>query len=116
MFYTIRNEYLTVQINGKGAELWSIQDHEGTEYLWQGDKKYWGDRALNIFPYIARLTEGKYMFQGKQYEMDIHGFAKDMVFEAEQITDSRIVFSIKYTEETYKQYPFLFFFSIIYNI
>ena len=31
---TISNEHLTVQINLKGAELWSIKDAEGTEYLW----------------------------------------------------------------------------------
>lgn len=116
MIYTIFNEHLTVKINEKGAELWSIQDNDGAEYLWHGNEKYWADRAPNLFPYIARLTEGKYTFQGNEYKMDIHGFAKDMIFEAEQISDSHIVFSIAHTEETYKQYPFKFFFSIIYKL
>ena len=116
MIYTIYNEYLTVKIHEKGATLWSIQDSEGTEYLWQGDEKYWCDRAPNLFPYIARMTNGQYRLNGKTYHMDIHGFAKDMIFKAEQISDRHIVFSIKHTEETYAQYPFQFCFSIIYKL
>lgn len=116
MIYTIQNEYLIVKIHEKGATLWSIKDKDGTEYLWQGDKKFWGDRAPNLFPYIARMTNGQYKLGGKTYHMDIHGFAKDMVFKAEQISDSHIVFSINHTEETYVQYPFQFCFSIIYKL
>jgi len=116
MLYTIHNEYLTVQIQDKGAELWSVMDNDGTEYLWQGDEKYWGDRAPNLFPYIARMTNGQYKLHGKTYHMDIHGFAKDMFFKVEPISDSHIVFSITHTEETYSQYPFQFYFSIIYKL
>ena len=116
MLYTIHNEYLTIKIQGKGAELWSVMDNDGTEYLWQGDKKYWGDRAPNLFPYIARMTNGQYRLNGQTYHMDIHGFAKDMIFKVEQISDSHIVFSITHTEDTYAQYPFQFCFSIIYKL
>ena len=116
MIYTIQNEYLTVKINEKGATLWSIQDNESTEYLWQGDEKYWSNRAPNLFPYIARMTNGQYKFDGKVYYMNIHGFARDMIFKAEQISNNQIVFSINYTEETYERYPFLFCFSIIYKL
>lgn len=116
MKYQIKNENLTVQIDALGAQLSSIKGNDGTEYLWQGDLKYWSDRALNLFPYIARLTEGKYTLDGKMYEMDIHGFAKDTVFEVEQKSDSYIVFSIENTEETYKQYPYAFRFEISYQL
>lgn len=40
MLYSIHNEYLTAKIQDKGAELWSVIDNNGTEYLWQGDEKY----------------------------------------------------------------------------
>lgn len=113
---TIKNNYLTVRIDEKGAELSSIQDISGNEYLWQGDPQYWEDRAPNLFPYIARLTEGKYTLNGQTYHMDIHGFAKDTVFEAEQISDSEIVFSIRDTEKTRKHYPYAFRFSITYAL
>lgn len=111
---TIKNEYLTVLIHEKGATLWSVKDKDGNEYLWQGDPRYWADRAPNLFPYIARLTEGKYMLQGNTYEMDIHGFAKDMDFVAEKVSRSHVVLSISNTEETYRQYPYQFQFSIVY--
>lgn len=48
--------------------------------------------------------------------MDIHGFAKDMIFKAEQLSDSHIAFSIQNTEETYEQYPYKFCFSVIYRL
>ena len=116
MLYVIQNEHLTVRIDEKGATLWSVQDKEGTEYLWQGNPEYWKDRAPNLFPYIARMTKGQYCLNGKTYHMDIHGFAKDSIFKVEQISESQIVFSMEQTNETYGQYPYKFCFSIIYKL
>lgn len=112
----IKNEHLSVCINSKGAELWSIKDKDGMEYLWQGDPQYWEDRAINLFPYIARLTEGKYVLDGKTYKMDIHGFAKDTVFQIVKKTDSEVTFRMQDTDETIKQYPFKFIFEISYRL
>lgn len=116
MKYQIKNEKLTVEIEALGAQLSSIKGSDGTEYLWQGNTKYWSDRALNIFPHVARLTEGKYTLDGKTYEMSIHGFARHIVFEVEQKSDSHIIFSMENTEETYKQYPYAFRFEISYRL
>ena len=33
----LKNEFLTIQVAEKGAELQSIKDKEGHEYLWQAD-------------------------------------------------------------------------------
>ena len=65
MIHTISNDRLTVQINEKGAELWSIRSADGTEYLWQGDPRYWPDRALNLFPQIGLCTDDQYTVNGK---------------------------------------------------
>lgn len=116
MLYTLKNEYLTVEIHKKGATLWSVRDRNNNEYLWQGDINYWQDRAPNLFPYIARMTKGKYTLKGKTYKMDIHGFAKDMTFYGKQIADNHVIFTIKNSQETYKQYPYKFNFSIIYKL
>ena len=113
---TITNPYLTVQIEEKGAQLYSVQDKAGHEYLWQGDPNYWTGRAPNLFPYIARLTEGKYTLNGKTYDMGIHGFAKNIVFDTEQVSESKIVFSTQDTDETRAQYPYAFAFSVIYAL
>lgn len=114
--YCIKNAYLRVYIHEKGATLWSIKDMDENEYLWQGDSTYWVDRAPNLFPYIGRLTEGKYMLEGKTYEMDIHGFAKDMKFDVKQISDTHIIFSLNNNAETYKQYPYKFKFAVSYKL
>lgn len=114
--WKLENEYLTVHVQELGAQLWSIKDKEGNEYLWQGDEKYWGDRAPNLFPHIARLTEGAYTLNGQRYEMDIHGFAKDSFFEATRISDSHVIFKMKDSERTRVQYPYAFTFSISYRL
>ena len=116
MIYTIENEALKVQISDRGAELMSIQTKDGTEYLWQGDEAYWGDRALNLFPYIARLTEGKYTLDGRTYHMDIHGFVKGSVLEVQEQEADRIAFRLTQSEETLKQYPFDFVYQIRYEL
>ena len=113
--YCIKNNYLNVCIRRKGATLWSIQDVDKNEYLWQGNPEIWEDRAPNLFPYIARLTNGQYKLDGRIYEMDIHGFAKDMEFEVEQKSDVEIVFSLKDNVETYEHYPYKFNFSVSLN-
>lgn len=113
---TIQNEQLTVQINPSGAELWSIKDKKGCEYLWQGDAAYWSDRAINLFPYIARMTEKSYTYQGQVYHMDIHGFAKDSLFEVAEHTSGTLTLKISSTEETLAQYPFAFDFFITYHL
>lgn len=112
----IKNEFLEVKINEFGAELLSIRGVDGTEYLWQGDPKYWKDRAPNIFPYVARLTEGKYKLFGNIYEMKIHGFAKDSLFSVNQVSESEIIFTITESEETLKMYPYSFKFSVRYKL
>lgn len=50
----ISNQHLSVTIDSFGAQLMSVQDAEGIEYFWQGDERFWKDRALTIFPYVAR--------------------------------------------------------------
>ena len=94
----LRNGILTVEVNSHGAELQSIEKN-GTEYLWQGDQAYWSDRALNIFPYVARLWHGRYEMDGKTYEMPIHGFAPTSRFELAEKTDDRMVFELRSDEK-----------------
>ena len=60
MLHTIQNTCMSVTVHEQGAQLWSILSSDGTQYLWQGDPKYWADRALTIFPYVARLWQGTY--------------------------------------------------------
>lgn len=116
MLYTIANDFLRISIHAKGAQLWSIQTLDGTEYLWQGDPRYWEDRAPNLFPQIGLCTDGKYTLNGKEYPMDIHGFVKDTVLQVAEHTDSRIVFTMTDSPETRKCYPAAFRYTITYEL
>lgn len=116
MLHTIKNDHLTITVSEQGAELWSILDADGTEYLWQGDSRYWGDRALNIFPYVARLTEGQYELDGQRYHMPIHGLAMYEPFTLTEKTEAALVFTLTDTPELYRSYPRHFCFRVRYAL
>lgn len=80
MLYTIRNEALMAQVSSSGAQLMSLEGKNHTQYLWRGNPRYWSDRSLTIFPYVARLTKGCYRYKGKFYHMPIHGFGPSSDF------------------------------------
>ena len=116
MLYTIQNAKLCVTIESFGAELQSIRGANGVEYLWQGDAKYWKDRALNIFPYVARLTNGQYEMDGKRYTLPIHGLAPTKEFVVTEQAEDKIVFTFASDEESYAHYPCKFVFHIVYAL
>ncbi len=116
MNYTIKNDFLTVEVSDAGAELQSVRSADGTEYLWQGNPEFWRDRAPNIFPYVARMTDGKYTACGKPYEMKIHGFVKYMTLQMERQTAEGITFRLDSCEETRAQYPYEFTYRITYTL
>ena len=116
MIYHIENDFLNIAISDQGAELMGIRSVSGTEYLWQGDPAYWSDRAPNIFPYVARLTNGCYTYQGKTYQLPIHGFAPTAAFTVTAQEADSITFTLESNPEYYAMYPFLFRFSIRYYL
>ena len=116
MTYTIKNDKLTVEIDALGAELKSIKAADGTEYLWQGDPKYWAGRAYNLFPIVGRLTDGKYTYKGRTYEMNLHGFARKSVFAVTEQAPASVTFELRENGETLKAYPFPFRFTVAYAL
>ena len=113
MLHTIQNDCMSVTVHEQGAQLWSILSRDGTQVLWQGDEKYWADRALTIFPYVARLWQGRYQLDGQTYEMPIHGFAPGSRFAVTEKCDTRMVFELTDSEQTHEQYPRRFAFRVI---
>ncbi|MEN6314857.1 MAG: aldose 1-epimerase family protein [Clostridiaceae bacterium] len=116
MEHVIKNGSLSVVLSSMGGELQSVRDHENTEYLWQGDPRYWRNRATNIFPYIGRLTNEAYTLYGNTYHMAIHGFAKCSEMEAEGQKSDCITFSLMDNAETRKIYPYSFLYRIRYSL
>lgn len=115
MNYTIKNNILNVEISTLGAELQSIKKNN-LQYLWQGDEKYWKNKATNIFPYVGKMQDGKYTYKGKTYEMGGHGLARYIDFTVYKIEESKITFKMESNENTLKNYPFLFEYFITYKL
>lgn len=111
----ITNGSLAVAVNEKGAELQSIQLN-GLEYLWQADAKYWGKHSPVLFPVVGELKDGKYIFDNKEYSLSRHGFARDKIFEAKQISEASAIFTLHSNVETLAVYPFHFIFQVQYEI
>lgn len=113
--YTISNEVLTVTLDACGAVLHSIVK-EDTEYLWQGNATYWARRDANLFPYVGRLTDGKYLLDGQEYPMTIHGFCIGTDFEVTAQGGDFIRFTLTDSERTLQMYPFRFAFHVEYRV
>lgn len=117
MLYTIFNDFIEVTISDVGAELQSIRSKsDGTEYLWQGNPEFWAGRAYNLFPICGRLTEGRYTFDGKTYEMNLHGFLRKSVLDATVLGRDKIDFGMRSDEKTLGMYPFDFEYHICYSL
>lgn len=82
-----------------------LASFQGRQYLWNGDKKYWEDRAPVLFPFVGRLTKKSYILDGKVYKMDIHGFAAKSEFVVENQSSHSVSLKLTDNEQTYKKYP-----------
>ena len=116
MTTTISNSNLTAIINHLGAELISLRTKENKEYIWEGNPEFWGKHSPILFPIVGTLKNNSYLFNGVEYHLSRHGFARDMKFELIEIKDSSATFSIQNSKETLKIYPFEFELHIIYTI
>ena len=112
---TISNQVLTVAVDSRGAMLHSVVK-DGVEYLWQGDPAYWEQRDLNLFPWVGRLKDGKYLFRGREYPMPIHGFCVGVDFQVTERSRDSLCLTLWDREETRQQYPFPFRFHVIYRL
>lgn len=114
---TITNGALTVACDSLGGELQSIRDAStGLEYLWQGDRTYWGRRALNLFPLVGRLYEKTYTLHGRPYEMPLHGFLPHARMELDALAPDRCRFVLRDSAETRRVYPYGFVFTLEYRL
>lgn len=117
MTTVLENESLKLTISDAGAELVSAWDKEKEiERIWCGDPKVWGRHAPILFPFVGKVKGGSYRYNGKEYSMPGHGFARDRVFECVEHTDTTVTYLLKSDEESLKMYPFSFALYITYRL
>lgn len=109
MRYQLENERMKAEIESFGAELKSlVRKADAREYMWEADPAFWGKTSPILFPFIGKLEGAQYHYNGKSYEMDKHGFARDMDFAAVQREADRIVFALESNPDTLAKFPFAF--------
>ena len=111
----LQNEKLCVSIAERGAEIVSVKNAAGYEYIWQADPAFWAKHCPVLFPVCGRLRNFEYTYRGKWYKMGNHGFAQRKIFTAKQEGDSAL-FVLREDEETLAEYPFRFELRIRYTL
>lgn len=95
----------------------SLKDERrNLEYLWQADKEVWPRHAPVLFPFVGRLRNYQYTYQNKYFNIEQHGFARDLAFEASQISAQEAGFELRSSEYTISRYPFNFLLNIKYAL
>ncbi|WP_130838245.1 aldose 1-epimerase family protein [Lachnoclostridium sp. Marseille-P6806] len=115
MLSLLSNEQLDIVTSSTGAELLSVTCN-GKEYIWQGSKAYWEYHAPVLFPYVGRLTDDRYTYNGQMHKLKIHGFAMDSEFSVVERTDACIVYELQDNSDTYEVFPFHFKLRVAYTL
>ena len=111
----LSNNRINATFSTKGAELISVLK-DGKEKIWIGDPAVWGCHAPLLFPICGGLRDDKYVYNGKDYTLQKHDYARFVEFEVESHSDNSIVFLHKFNKETLKNFPFEYELRVIYTL
>ena len=101
MLYTLKNDELRITVDDHGAELKAITGiSDNTEYLFNGDPKWWKYSSPVLFPIVGKLVDGKYRFDGKEYNLPGHGFGRISDYECIRQESDELVFALDWSDET----------------
>ena len=109
MIYFLENDFMKISIDTHGAELSSIYNKKsGKDMLWHGDSAFWGRKSPVLFPVVGKYKNCKTTYNGKEYSLGQHGFARDSEFTLIEESDSKLSFELTSNEKTLEVYPFNF--------
>lgn len=109
MIYTLTQDGFQARVDSRGAQLISLTDPNGTEYIWQRKAPYWEECAPVLFPVVGRCRDGIITVDGNDYPMaEIHGFALGMEFELTEQTERSLCFCLTDSPVTHEKYPYSF--------
>jgi galactose mutarotase-like enzyme len=113
---TIASDGLTARINPLGAELWSLTDAAGAEYMTDADPAFWTGHAPVLFPIVGMVRDGRYRLDGKEYAIPKHGVARTARFEV--VANEAYSATLRLTDSaaTREAYPFAFQLDLTFTI
>ena len=118
MQHVLENEALKLLIDDTGAELCSVLDREsGSERIWTADPAIWNRHAPILFPFVGKVTDGKYRIEGREYPMRTqHGFARDMDFLCVEEDASSVTHRLASTPGLREIYPYSFCLTVRHSL
>lgn len=116
MIKTLKNEYMIIKTSSFGAELQEIIDSDGVSRMHDGNPLYWARRSPVLFPIISRFVNKKYTYQGKEYFINTHGFAREKEFIEYASDTHSVTYLLIDDQETFACYPFHFQFFVTFTL
>ena len=117
MISTISDGKLSVSVNSDGATLSSLKRmRDGREFLWQGSEDSWTEQDVVIFPFVARQKDGWYTVDGKRYDVPLHGVCRHQPFSATRVSDTEIVLTNVFNEDSLTKYPYKYEYSVRFKV
>lgn len=115
--YTIRNEYLEVEVSPQGAELQRITDlYSGREYLWDGDPTFWKGRSPILFPNVGCLWNGECRINGRVCHLPKHGFVRYRPWQIVRQGGEQICLSIENAAAELNDFPWPYRLTVTYTL
>lgn len=112
---TLHGDGISATIVAHGAELVSLQDAEGFEFLWQAGPE-WRRHSPVLFPIVGRLNGDQLRHRGQTYPMTQHGFARDKPFAWAQSGPQSSTLVLTDDADTRMHYPFAFRLAVTYTL
>ena len=111
----LKNEQLAIQVAEMGAELQSVKDSQGREYLWQAGE-LWPRHSPILFPIVCSVNNDTYVVDGQEYHLPRHGFARDTMFTVVSQSEEKVTLALHESEASLKVYPYRFNLAITYRL
>jgi galactose mutarotase-like enzyme len=114
--FAIETDVLSAKIDSLGAELLSLTDADGREYMTDGDPRWWTGHAPLLFPIVGRLNGDSYRLGARTYALPKHGFARKRRFTClEHERHGWARFLLEADAETLASYPFRFELEVLFE-
>ena len=107
---------LSARINPLGAELWSLTDAAGAEYMTDADPAFWTGHAPVLFPIVGMVRDGHYRLDGREYAIPKHGVARTSQFRVTSAGLDFAHFQLVDSAETRVAYPFAFALDVDFSL
>jgi galactose mutarotase-like enzyme len=113
---SIASPNLAARINPLGAELWSLTDPQGHEYMTDADPAFWTGHAPLLFPIVGALSEERLRLGEASHPLPRHGFARARQFERVEQAPDAVRFQLSDCAATRAVYPFAFVLDMAFRL